>query len=196
MAVAFVVISCSSKLKADGEIKSDESPEQVVDSMEIVQTDKGVPKLRLITPRMERYQNESKEWQLFPEGFFAYAYDEKGRLETEIKGRSARHIKYKDGSVDEVWEACDSVVITNLIEHRIMETDTLYWAPEKEKIYTHCYVRIIDPKGLMQGYGMESDQRARRTVLNRVFNNYAIIDNDSTRVVIDSVNFIGPFPKK
>lgn len=196
MAVAFVVISCSSKLKADGEIKSTESPEQVVDSMEIVQTDKGVLKLRLTTPRMERYQNDTLEWQLFPQGFTAYAYDEKGHLETELKGKSARHVKHKNGAADELWEACNDVVITNLIEHRTLETDTLYWAPETEKIYTHCYVRIVDPKGLMQGYGMESDQRARRTVLHRVFNNYVIMDNDSTAVIIDSVNFIGPFPKK
>jgi len=30
----------------------------------------------------------------------------------------------------------------------------------------------------------------------RPFNNEFIVDNDTTKVVIDSVNFIGPFLKK
>ena len=61
---------------------------------------------------------------------------------------------------------------------------------------THCYVRMYSPDGFMQGYGMESDQRARSTILYNNFNNYAIIVKDTTEVLIDSVNFIGPFQKK
>lgn len=195
VAVAFVVIACSGKLKATGEISSGETPVQIVDDMEIVQTDKGKLKMRVNTPLMERYQNDSLEWQIFPNGFEAYAYDEQGRLETEITGEYAKHTKPLQGNGDELWAAYNNVVVRNLINHQTMETDTLYWDPDTERIYTESYVRIIDPKGLMQGYGMESDQRARRSTLRRVFNNYAIIDNDSTEVVIDSVNFIGPFPK-
>jgi hypothetical protein len=77
-----------------------------------------------------------------------------------------------------------------------METDTLYWDQKNEKIYTHCYVRMYSPDGFAQGYGMESDQRARHTELFNPFNNYAIMSQDSTKVVIDSVNFIGPLLKK
>ena len=77
-----------------------------------------------------------------------------------------------------------------------METDTLYWDQKNERIYTHCYVRMYSPDGFMQGYGMESDQRARSSILYNNFNNYAIIVKDTTQVLIDSVNFIGPFQKK
>jgi hypothetical protein len=55
---------------------------------------------------------------------------------------------------------------------------------------------MYSPDGFMQGYGMESDQRARSTILFKPFNNYAIVVKDSTQVLIDSVNFIGPFQKK
>lgn len=196
VAVAFVVVSCGGKLKATGELNSADSPVQIVSDMEIVQTDKGRLQLRVVTPRMERYQNDSLEWQLFPVGFTAYFYDESGKLETEIKGENAKHTKPLKGSASEVWAAYNNVVVSNLINKQIMETDTLYWDQDREKLYTDSYVRITDPKGLMQGYGMESDQRARRSVLHRVFNNYAIIDNDSEAEPVDSVNFIGPFPKK
>jgi hypothetical protein len=107
---------------------------------------------------------------------------------------NARHLKYKDGR--ESWEAFGNVVVKNLMNQETMETDTLYWDQKNERIYTHCYVRMYSPDGFAQGYGMESDQRARDTELFNPFNNYAIMSQDSTKVVIDSVNFIGPLQKK
>ena len=72
-------------------------------------------------------------------------------------------------------------------------TDTLYWNREEKKIYTDCYVRLYSPQGFMQGYGMESDERARDAQLLRPFDGYGIISNDTTRrVYTDTVNFIGP----
>ena len=52
------------------------------------------------------------------------------------------------------------------------------------------------PDGYMQGYGMESDQRARNSIILRPFDSYGVIVQDSTEVRIDSVNFIGPLIKK
>ena len=77
-----------------------------------------------------------------------------------------------------------------------METDTLYWDQTKEEIYNDCYVKIYSSDGFMQGYGMRSDDRMRNARLNKVFNNYVFVEKDTTAVIIDSVNFIGPFPKK
>ena len=48
----------------------------------------------------------------------------------------------------------------------------------------------------MQGYGMEADERARERILYNQFNSYGIIVKDTTQVMIDSVNFIGPLLKK
>ena len=77
-----------------------------------------------------------------------------------------------------------------------METDTLYWDQATEEIYTDCYVRMYSPSGFMQGYGMRSDQKARNSIILRPFNSYGVVVKDSTVVMIDSVNFIGPFVKK
>ena len=149
--------------------------------------------MRAQAPRMEKYEKDSLDYELFPDGFFVYGFDEAGKLETEIVADNARHKKFKDGR--ETWEAYGNVVIKNLINQEVMETDTLYWDQKNEKIYTHCYVRMYSPDGFMQGYGMESDQRARSTTLFNNFNNYAIVVKDTTQVLIDSVNFIGPFQK-
>lgn len=171
-------------------------PVQEVDSMFIVQTDKGVLKMRVEAPAMRKYRNDTLEWDVFPKGVKTYSYDEKGLLESMIRADQAKHTVFLKSDKDEIWAAYGNVVVKNLINKETMETDTLYWNQTEEKIYTNCYVRLYSPSGMMQGYGMESDQRGRNSVILNPFNSYGIMESDSTEVVLDSVNFIGPFPLK
>lgn len=194
LAVAFVVYSCKGKLGVADKINVKETPVQTVEDMYVVQTTDSRIEMRTEAPLMERYENDSLSMQLFPKGFAVYGYTEEGLLETEIKADQASHRKFRDGR--EIWSAFGNVVVKNLINRETMETDTLYWDRKAEKIYTDCYVRLYSPDGFMQGYGMESDQHARNSVIFNPFNNYAIIVQDSTEVVIDSVNLIGPVQKK
>ena len=76
-----------------------------------------------------------------------------------------------------------------------METDTIYWDQTEKEIYTDCFVKLYSPDGYLQGYGMRSDDRGRNAILNNPFDGYAVVVQDTTAVKIDSVNFIGPFPK-
>ena len=193
VAVAFVVISCKGKLAEADVLNIDEVPVQTVANMFIVQTENGRIQMRTEAPVMERYQRDTLSFELFPNGFFVYGYTDDEKLETEIVADRAKHLKYKDGR--ESWEAYGNVVVRNLIKQEVMETDTLYWDQKNEKIYTHCYVRMYSPDGFMQGYGMESDQRARNSIIYNPFNSYGILEQDE-EVVLDSVNFIGPLQKK
>ena len=193
IAVAFVVISCKSDLGEADAINLKEAPSQSVDNMFIVQTKNGKMQMRAEAPLMERYERDTLSYELFPKGFFVYGYTDEEKLETEIIADNAIHLKYKDGR--ESWEAYGNVIVKNLIKQEVMETDTLYWDQKNEKIHTHCYVKMYSPDGFMQGYGMESDQRARNSIIFNPFYSYGIVDN-SNKVVIDSVNFIGPLQKK
>ena len=193
LAVAFVIYSCKGKLGEAAEIKLDETPVQTVRDMFIVQSENGKLKMRASADLMEKYERDTLSYELFPQGFAVYGYTDEGLLETEIVADNAKHMKYNDGR--ETWEAFGNVVVKNLIKQEVMETDTLYWDQENEKIYTHCYVKMYSPDGFMQGYGMESDQRARNSIIFNPFNSYGIVVQDSTAVVIDSVNFIGPIRK-
>lgn len=193
-AVAFVVISCGGKLETTDGLDLNETPIQVVDDMFAVQTENGMLKMRMEAVVMERYDKDTIAYELFPKGFAVYGYNEEGKLETEILSDQAKHSKWKDGR--EKWSAFGHVKVTNLMNQETMETDTLYWDQKNEKLFTDCYVRIYSPSGFMQGYGMESDQKARRHIILKPFNNYGIITQDSTKVSVDSVNFIGPIQKK
>ncbi len=191
-AVAFIVYSCKGKLGTTGAMDLENTPVQTAENMFMVQTENGKLQSRMEAPYMERYQNDSISYDLFPKGIAVYSYTAEGLLETEITANAARHI---EGEGDEKWEAYGDVVVKNLINQEVMETDTLYWDRTNERIFTHCYVEMYSPKGFMQGYGMESDQRARHTIIKRPFNSYGFVAEDSTVVRIDSANFIGPFMK-
>ena len=194
LAVAFVVYSCKGKLAEAESINIEDTPMQVVDDMFIVHTQNGKIQMRAQAPLMEKYQKDSLSYELFPQGFFVYSYTEDEMLETEIVADNAKHSKHENG--EESWSVFGNVVIKNLIKQEVMETDTLYWDQKNKKIYTQCYVRMYSPKGFMQGYGMESDERARNSIIFKPFNSYGIVVQDSTQVSVDSVNFIGPMQKK
>ena len=194
IAVAFIVYSCKGKLDTTGKLDLEAVPVQTVDDMFIVQTENGRLQMRMEAELMERYEADTVSYELFPKGIAVFGYNEDNLLETEITSDNARHLKYKDGR--ESWEAFGTVVVQNIIKQEVMETDTLYWDRKNEEIYTDCYVKLHSPQGFMQGYGMRSDQRARNSIILNPFDNFAFIVQDSTEVLIDSVNFIGPLLKK
>lgn len=55
---------------------------------------------------------------------------------------------------------------------------------------------MYSPSGFMQGTGMRSDDKARDAIIKKPFNSYSVVVQDTTAIIIDSVNFIGPFLKK
>ena len=193
LAVAFVVYSCKGNLSEAEKLDLSVTPLQVVDSMFFVQTENGKLKMRVEAPVMEVYDHDSLSYELFPKGISVYGYTEEGSLETTIKSQKARHDTRKDK--EDIWSAFGTVVIRNIVKNETMETDTIYWDQKKKEIWTDCYVKMYSPAGYMQGFGMRSDDMARNAVIQRPFNSYGVVEQDTTKVVLDSVNFIGPFPR-
>ena len=190
--VATIVVSCGRKLEQIDSNLVENAPTQVVKDMEAIQTQKGMVKMRMRASVMERYEENDgkKSEEIFKNGFNVMIFNEEGKMETQIISNEANH-----SVVDKIekWSAYGNVVINNYIKGEVIKTDTLYWDKDKKLIYTHCYVTLSSPQGFMQGFGLESDEMARRAQLLRPFDSYGVVDNDSTRAAyVDSVNFIGP----
>lgn len=196
-AVAFVVYLIFKKDGGKAEVPDlSQIPMQTVDDMFAVQTKNGVVVMRIEADKMLRFENDSTTTELFPEGFSVYSYTDEGLLETILLSDQARHITFKGTKDGEEWQAFGNVSIQNIIKRETMETDTLYWDQRVHEIYTNCYIRMYSPDGFMQGYGMRSDDKARNAIIKKPFNSYSVVVHDTTAVLIDSVNFIGPFLKK
>ncbi len=195
VALASIVVSCSGSLGEADALDLSKTPVQTLRDMFSVQTKNGKVEMRFEAPVMETYDNDTLKLDLFPGGLSVYSYNEEGMLESVIFSDNARHEVDKTGKRSDVWSAYGNVLINNVIKHEAMETDTIYWDETKKEIYTDCYVKMYSPDGFMQGYGMRSDDHARNSILRKPFNSYAVSQQDTTLVVIDSVNFIGAFPK-
>lgn len=195
-AVAIVIYLLAGRRSRTGDDNDyADRPMQVVDSMFAVQTKNGVVVMRIEADRMLRYENDSSTLELFPDGFSVYSYTDEGLLETIMLSDQAKHLTFKNTKGEE-WQAFGNVVIQNIIKRETMETDTLYWDQRVNQIYTNCYIRMYSPDGFMQGYGMRSDDKARNAIIMKPFNSYSVVVQDTTVVLVDSVNFIGPFLKK
>ena len=173
----------------------EQTPVQIVHDMQILQTDKGEVQMRMHAPVMKRFDfvkdSVQQSYELYTDGFFVDAYTENGQLETTITAAEAKHVTTTGR---ESWSAFGDVVVVNHIKGEKMETDTIYWNKEEHQIYTDCYVRLTSDSGLMQGFGMTSDERARNSVILRPFDWYAV-ERDSTYTYIDTLNQMGPFKK-
>lgn len=196
LAVAFIVISCKGKLGRAEELNLSDVPLRSIENMFAIESKTGKVSMRIEAPRMESFEDDTSTFDTFPEGMQIFGYMDDGRLETVIRSDNAKHITGKGGQHPEIWQAFGHVVINNVIKRETMKTDTLYWDQGRHEIWTDCYVTMDSPQGYMQGYGMRSDDRARNAILHKPFDGYAVTKQDTTRVVIDSVNFIGPFVKK
>ena len=195
LAVAFVVFSCKGKLSEAEHLNLDEIPLQRVTGMFFVQTENGRLQMRVEAPVMEVYEKDTCQFDLFPEGLSVYGYSDEGVLETMIRSDKARHDKSKMNGA-ESWSAFGHVVVRNVVKGETMETDTIYWDQKNKEIYTDCYVKMYSASGFMQGYGMRSDDMARNAIIRQPFDSYGVVVQDSTKVVVDSINFIGPMLKK
>ena len=194
--VASIVVSCKNKIGEADRLDLSKTPTQQTFDMFAVQTQNGVVGMRLEADLMEHYDTDSASFDSFPHGISVYAYSEDGLLESIILADDARHIVPKDRNKDEIWEAFGNVILHNVIKQETMETDTVYWDQATKEIYTECYVKLYSRQGFLQGFGMRSDDHMRNSILYRPFDGYGVVVQDTTAVIIDSVNFIGPFPKK
>ena len=166
-------------------------PTQTVRDMLITKSDRGRISMRMTAPLMQHFEfrkdSMDQSYDYYPEGIFVRAYTEDGALETTITADEAKHVTTRG---HDLWSAFGNVVVINIIKNERMESDTIYWNQESKKIYTDCYVKITSDSGLMQGYGMESDEKARNSKILKPFDSYSI-KRDSNYVRKDTLNFIG-----
>lgn len=172
-----------------------QTPVQTVVGMEALRFQRDALTYDMRAGRMERYEytvdGVKHSYEIYSGGFEVLGYTPDGLLETQINSDGARHNTVQG---DEQWLAYGNVHIQNLMKGEHSLTDTIYWDRERKMIYTDCFIQMYSPQGFMQGYGMESDEKAENAIIRHPFDSYGI-DRDSTWFYFDSVNFVGPLQR-
>ena len=174
---AIVAFSCKESIeKVDALSAVDSLSTQTVRKMEMIEAKFGRVYLSVEAPLMENYSLLPDPYRIFPNGIKVETFTPEGERETQITAQVAIH---HTNSEQERWEVYNDVVIINHIKKERLETDTLYWDRASKRIYTHAHVKMFSPQGLMQGYGMESDEKAYDVTILRPFDSYGVIVRDT-----------------
>ena len=139
--LTMLVHSCANDMEVIKKIIDAETePDLVGDHVEMLYTDSARLQMRMITPLVKVYESAKEARREFPEGLQAWLY-EKGELKVEITANWA-----KQDLATNLWDARSNVIVTN-DEGMKLETEQLFWDPQKAIVYSEKYTKITRKDG-------------------------------------------------
>ena len=129
-------------------------PELTGHNYEIIQSDSGKVKVRLLAPEIIKFSKSENPYTAFPRGITAYFYDDSLNIESVIE---ANYVIYYEE--EGLWEAKNNVEARNLSNGNQLNTEHLFWDQKKKRIYSNTYSRIVNEDGTFYGEnGFEASQ--------------------------------------
>ena len=145
-----VLMSCANDPKLVQEFVSDkQQPIEKIKGAELLHTENGRLKVRLIASRIERFQ-DIQPALIFSDHLDVYFYNDSSELQSTLMADYA--------SIDEenkIMMAQNNVVLISS-DNKQLETDELLWDEKKNKIYTDKRVKITTGKEVIFGEGFTS----------------------------------------
>ena len=139
---------------------TEDLPSESSTNVEILFSDSAQLTLRLIAPKLNRYDGE-KPYMEFPQGLKLVFYNSMEEPESQIECNYA--INYIN---DKIMEAKDDVVVINK-EGEKLNTEHLIWDQGKQIIHTNEFVRITTADETLMGTGLEaSEDFSKYKILN------------------------------
>ncbi|MGB1248263.1 MAG: LPS export ABC transporter periplasmic protein LptC [Chitinophagales bacterium] len=168
-----LMMSCSPDLQEAKEIE--EVGQKIMsehgDNVEIIQTDKGNPTLRITANKVIRYEAE-EPYMEFPEGMSIYVYGEEGEVESVL---NADYGKMSEGSTEMIAE--NNVVVVNSTGEQL-NTEHLVWDSEAQKIRSEGYVKISTPTEIIYGTRFEADENFTNYQIDSVIGTVTIKEGE------------------
>lgn len=158
-----IFFSCRNKIEEIKAITDQHNyPIQTTTNGEYLFTEHGVLKNKLVASKLERYEEGDSSKTVVSGGFVLYVYDTLGQTTATMSADNG--IYYT--SLNRL-EAKDNVKLINE-KQQILETKTLVWLQDSDKVYTQDTVKITTLEGVIFGQqGMTS---------NADFSNYRVFD--------------------
>lgn len=147
------MISCSTKIDVLSSLENQEDKATVIaKNSEIVYTENGRVKLRVLAPVTKYYENAEEPYNEFPEGITVYTFSDSMEIESQLTSKYANHYSAKG-----LWSASNNVVAKNS-KGETLNTEHLFWDEKKKIIYTDDMVKITTADGIQYGQGFISDE--------------------------------------
>ena len=162
-----VLISCTNDPKLVQEFVSDkQQPIEQIKGAELLHTENGKVKVRLVANRIERFQ-EIQPALIFPDHLEVYFYNDSSQLQSTLMADYA--------SIDEekkIMLAQNNVILISSDDKKV-ETTELVWDENKNKIYTDKKVKITTGKEVIYGEGFTSTPDFKQYSITKIHGTFA-----------------------
>jgi LPS export ABC transporter protein LptC len=149
------ICSCENDIETIKALNEDlNMPIQTGTDVEIIYSDSGFIKGKIIAPELKRFSRENDPYYEFPKGLKVIFYKRDGTVESHIQANYALFFEKQ-----ELWEARNNVVAKNEITNEQLFTEHIFWNQKKEMIYSDQFTKIIKADGTFCGEeGFEAQQ--------------------------------------
>ncbi|MBX2965310.1 MAG: LPS export ABC transporter periplasmic protein LptC [Cyclobacteriaceae bacterium] len=127
-----------------------EGPYREAETVELFYSENQVVKVKMLADVLYEYQNGDRE---FPQGIYLEFFGEDGSMTSTLRANTAYYTKK-----DNTWKATGKVEVINLEKNEQLNTEELFWRPDKEEIYTEKFVTIRMQTEVIYGEGLEAKQ--------------------------------------
>ncbi len=149
--LSILLYSCANDPAAVKEfIETGNSPIERINEAEILHTENGLLKVKIIANTIERFK-DIQPHLVFSNGIEVIFYNDSGAVTSSLKALNAGI-----DEINNIMTASESVVLTSS-EGKRLETEELIWNENKNKIYTNKRVVITTNKEVIEGEGFESN---------------------------------------
>lgn len=145
-----LISACNSGLEEKKTFEKYSGPIMEADTIKILYSDSA--KVRVIVNATKQYEYENGDRE-FPNDIFIEFYEPDGTMSSTLEANSAYFTKET-----EIYKAEGDVEVIGYIEPRKLNSEELYWEPEKEEIYTETFVRIQSEDQISTGTGLRAKQ--------------------------------------
>jgi LPS export ABC transporter protein LptC len=145
-----IVIVCSCQQSELKEPVEYEGPLRVIEKVETYYSENETVKVKMIADVVHELKNGDRE---FPKGLYLEFFDETGALESTLRANHAFYFKE-----EKQWRGRGKVQVKNIAKNEQLNTEELFWEPDKQRIHTDKFVTIRQQEDVIYGQGLEANQ--------------------------------------
>lgn len=163
LTLPFIIFACKGDLKVlDYEVNEEQLSYEEAWDINMIYSDSAIVRVNILGPRMLRILDRADPRQEFPDGIKVVFYNENRKPQSTLTAKYAVRFDKKNEILIR-----DSVVWQSQNGERL-ETEELIWEEQKERVYSHRFVKITKPDEIIYGYGFEANQDFTEWTINAV----------------------------
>lgn len=151
-----------------------EGPYREAENVELHYSENQAVKVRMLAALVYEFQSGDRE---FPKGIYLEFFGEDGTLTSTLRANTAYYTKK-----DNTWKATGKVEVINLEKNEQLNTEELYWKPEKEEIYTDKFVTIRMQTEVIYGEGLQAKQNMSSYTITKPQGEFTIEEGEQPKL--------------